>query len=125
MFLTLDVTDRRPVYQQIVDEVKALIAGGHLPEGAALPSVRQVARDLGVNLNTVATAYRYLQDEGFVTVRHGAGTVVQARPDRGQAIGRRELRAAVAELVLAGFRDREIVAAVREELGLLRRKGIR
>ncbi len=58
MFLTVDATDKRPLYQQIVDGVKALIARGDLREGATLPSVRQVAGDLGVNLNTIAVAYR-------------------------------------------------------------------
>jgi GntR family transcriptional regulator len=124
MFLTIDTTDSRPVYQQIVDGVKALIAGGHLKEGASLPSVRQVAGDLGVNFNTIATAYRQLQDEGFVIVRHGAGAVVAGRePGEGPSdAARRDLRGALAELMLAGLGDRQIVAAVREELDRLRTK---
>ena len=72
MFLTLDANDKRPIYQQIADGIKALIARGDLHEGMVLPSVRQVSGDLGVNLNTIAVAYRQLQDEGLVTVRHGA-----------------------------------------------------
>jgi DNA-binding transcriptional regulator YhcF (GntR family) len=125
MFLTVDTNDSRPVYQQIADGVKALIAGGHLREGAALPSVRQVAGDLGVNFNTVATAYRQLQDDGFVTIRHGAGAVVAARSggDVPAATLRKWLRGVLADLLLAGFGDREIVAAVREELQGLRAKG--
>ena len=67
MFLTIDASDKRPLYQQIVDGVKALIASGVLREGMTLPSVRQVANDLGVNLNTIAVAYRQLQDEGLLT----------------------------------------------------------
>jgi GntR family transcriptional regulator len=124
MFLTIDASDSRPVYQQIVDGVKALIAGGHLRQGTALPSVRQVAGDLGVNFNTIATAYRQLQDEGFVTVRHGAGAVVATRLGRDvptEAL-RKGLRSVLADLLLAGFGDREIVAAVREELEGLRTK---
>jgi DNA-binding transcriptional regulator YhcF (GntR family) len=125
MFLTVDANDSRPVYQQIADGVKALIAGGHLREGAALPSVRQVAADLGVNFNTVATAYRQLQDDGLVTIRHGAGAVV-ADPSAREATSdvlRKGLRGALADLLLAGFGDREIVGAVREELQRLRAKG--
>ena len=124
-FLTIDAADARPVYQQIVDGIKALIAGGHLREGAALPSVRQVAGDLGVNFNTIATAYRQLQEEGFVSVRHGAGAVVSSRSGREltpEAL-RKGLRGAVAELMLAGFSDREVIAAVRQELDGLRTKG--
>ena len=125
MFVTIDVNDRRPLYQQIVDGIKALIAGGGLREGMALPSVRQLAGDLGVNLNTIAGAYRQLQAEGFLIVRHGAGAVVSSR--RSCAIGENELlkpvRAALTELILAGWSDREVAAAVRRELESLRRQG--
>ena len=125
MFLTVDANDKRPLYQQVVDGVKALIARGHLREGTTLPSVRQVAGDLGVNLNTIAVAYRQLQEEGFLTVRHGAGAVVSARRARSieedQILQR--LRTVLTELILAGLSDREIAAAVRQELGLLRQKG--
>jgi len=125
MFLTIDSSDSRPVYQQIVDGIKALIAGGHLREGATLPSVRQVAGDLGVNFNTIATAYRQLQEEGFVSVRHGAGAIVSSRSGREVPADtlRKGLRGALAELLLAGLTDREIIAAVRQELEELRTKG--
>lgn len=125
MYLTLDADDKRPLYQQIVDGVKALIAGGDLREGMPLPSVRQVASDLGVNLNTIAIAYRQLQEEGFVTVRHGAGAAVSSRrarqPER-ESLSR-TLRPALTEWILAGFSDREIIAAVGRELALARQKG--
>jgi GntR family transcriptional regulator len=125
MFLTLDVNDKRPIYQQIADGIKALIACGDLREGMALPSVRQVAGDLGVNLNTIAVAYRQLQEDGFVTVRHGAGATVSA--PRGRPLAQeallKTLRTALTEWILAGFNDREIAAAVRRELASARRKG--
>jgi len=60
MYITIDERDKRPLYQQVADEIKALIAAGELPEGSSLPPVRQVAADLGVNLNTIAYAYRQL-----------------------------------------------------------------
>jgi GntR family transcriptional regulator len=69
MYLTIDFEDRRPLYQQVIDGVKELIACGTLKEGMSLPSVRQLAGDLGVNLNTIAAAYRQLQDEGLVSVK--------------------------------------------------------
>lgn len=125
MFLTVDANDKRPLYQQIVDGVKALIARGDLREGMTLPSVRQVAGDLGVNLNTIAVAYRQLQDEGFLTVRHGAGAVVSSR--RTHSIEedelRKPLRTALTQLILAGLSHREIGAVVRQELELLRQRG--
>lgn len=127
MFLTIDAADRRPFYQQIVDGVKALIASGDLKEGTPLPTVRQVAQDLGVNLNTIAVAYRQLQEEGFLTVRHGSGTVVSLRPDRTADTGHvlKALRPALTELVLTGLSDRDIVSVVQEELRALRLKGDR
>jgi GntR family transcriptional regulator len=125
MFLALQDNDKRPIYQQIADGIKALIARGDLREGMTLPSVRQVAGDLGVNLNTVAVAYRQLQDEGFATVRHGAGAVIAARSQRaadGDEL-RQPLRTALTQLVLGGLTEAEIVAAVRRELELLQKKG--
>jgi GntR family transcriptional regulator len=127
MFLTLDADDKRAIYQQIVDGIKALIARGELREGTPLPSVRQVAADLGVNLNTIAIAYRQLQEEGFVTVRHGAGAVVSSsrarQPEQEDLL--RTLRSALTEWILAGFSDRAIAAAVQRELSAARRKGDR
>jgi GntR family transcriptional regulator len=125
MFLTIQANDKRPVYQQIVDGVKALIARGDLREGMTLPSVRQVAGDLGVNLNTVAVAYRQLQDEGFVTVRHGAGAVISSRtphPVDGAELYQ-PLRTALTQLILSGMANHEIEAAVRQQLTLLQQKG--
>ena len=124
MFLTLQPDDKRPIYQQITDGIKAAIARGDLREGMSLPSVRQVGGDLGVNLNTVAAAYRQLQDEGLVTVRHGAGAVIASRSPR--PVDQAELqplRTALTQLVLRGLSDLEIVGAVREELELLQQKG--
>lgn len=125
MFLTLHENDKRPIYQQITDGIKGLIARGDLREGMTLPSVRQVAGDLGVNLNTVAVAYRQLQDEGFVTVRHGAGAVISSRSARptDQADPYTPLRTALTQLVLSGLTEQEILGAVREELELLQQKG--
>jgi GntR family transcriptional regulator len=125
MFLTLQANDKRPIYQQITDGIKSLIAGGNLREGMTLPSVRQVAGDLGINLNTVAVAYRQLQDEGFVTVRHGAGAVISARtlhPVDGAELYQ-PLRTALTQLILNGLNNREIEEIVREELTLLQQKG--
>src|ERR1051326_2647771 len=65
MYITIDELDRRPIYRQVAEEIKALIARGSLSEGMALPPVRQVADDLGVNLNTIAAAYRTAEG-GFV-----------------------------------------------------------
>lgn len=121
MYITIDETDGRPLYQQIVDEIKALIAAGELPEGSSLPPVRQVAADLGVNLNTVAFAYRQLQKAGLIRVKHGAGAVViaqmmpQVTKERLQA----KLMPALTDLVLSGLTRAEVMAIVNNALNTL------
>ncbi|MDT5063582.1 MAG: hypothetical protein QOH63_4041 [Acidobacteriota bacterium] len=123
MYIVIDENDRRPIYQQVVDEIKALIARGKLREGAALPPVRQVAADLGVNLNTIATAYRELQREGLISVRHGAGAIVASSTAQEKSDDelRKPLRAALTQFVLAGLPRAEIMAVVADELrGLLK-----
>ena len=118
MYITIDETDKRPFYRQVVDEIKALIARGELSEGTNLPPVRQVASDLGVNLNTIAIAYRKLQQEGLVQIKHGSGAVVTSRVlgDRSNDKVRSEIRMALTHLILAGLKRSEIKAVVDREL---------
>lgn len=122
-YITIDEGDARPIYRQIVEEIKRLIARGDLKEGARLPPVRQLAADLGVNLNTVATAYRELQAEGLLAIRHGAGATVASSTanDRSADELRKPLRAALTGMLLAGLRRGEIMTIVGDELrGLLK-----
>ena len=123
MFITIDEADARPIYVQVAEEIRALIARGELGEGAPLPPVRQLASDLGVNLNTVATAYRELQAEGLLNIRHGAGAVVASRTAQAKSEEelRKPLRAALTGLVLAGLPRVAIMNLVQSELrGLLK-----
>jgi GntR family transcriptional regulator len=124
MYITIDERDRRPLYQQIVDEIKALIAAGELPEGSSLPPVRQVAADLGVNLNTVAYSYRQLQKQGLVKVRHGAGAVVTSRliNETIEEQLRSQLATALTHLALAGLKLSEVRMLVETELDRLFRE---
>jgi GntR family transcriptional regulator len=126
MYITIDETDHRPLYRQVVDEIKALIARGELEAGSSLPPVRQVAADLGVNLNTIAFAYRTLQKEGLIKVRHGSGAVVTATTlgEKTQEQLRTRLSTALTHLVLAGLKRSEIRTLVDSELNeLLRDSG--
>src|SRR5437016_13668812 len=106
MYITIDESDRRPIYRQVADEIKGLIARGELREGMALPPVRQVADDLGINLNTIAAAYRELQKEGLLKIRHGSGALVASGrlPQQSDTELRKGLRARLAPLVLSGRR---------------------
>ena len=85
----------QPVYRQIADQVRGLIAKGELHDGAQLPSVRDLAASVGVNLNTVAKAYRILADEGHVDLRHGA----RVRVRRGTAARAPELESLTRQLL--------------------------
>jgi GntR family transcriptional regulator len=106
--LRLDPASPAPKYQQIVEQVKALVASGALPAGAPLPSVRQLAGDLGVNVNTVVAAYRALESEQLVVLRRGSRAMIHPR------LGRRsEPTASALE------RARELLRHVRTEALLL------
>jgi GntR family transcriptional regulator len=121
MYITVDERDKRPLYQQVVDEIKALIAGGELPEGSSLPPVRQIAADLGVNLNTIAYAYRQLQKQGLVKIKHGAGAIVTSRLLRESTedqVGS-QLATALTHLALAGLKLSEVRQLVETELARL------
>lgn len=121
MYITIDERDRRPIYRQVVDEIKGLIARRELEEGSSLPPVRQVAADLGVNLNTIAFAYRQLQKEGFIQVKHGSGATVSSRVVSGKAEEqlRVQLNTVLTQLALAGLKHSEIKGMVNEELTIL------
>ena len=75
----INPTDPAPIWRQIEDGVRRLIALGALQPGAVVPSVRDLARDLRVNPNTVARAYQRLTDSGVLTVKRGEGTFVADR----------------------------------------------
>lgn len=76
MFIRIDQTLADPLYQQIRDEIVRGIAQGELAPGDALPSVRSLAGDLGINLHTVNKAYALLRDEGFVLMKGRSGAFI-------------------------------------------------
>lgn len=76
MIARISETDPRPIYVQIMDEVRRAVVVGTLGPNDPLPSVRQMARELRVNPNTVQQAYRELEREGVAYVRRGMGTFV-------------------------------------------------
>ncbi len=78
LVLNVDASDARPVFRQIVDEVRRSVAIGVLKSNDPLPATRQLARELKVNPNTVQHAYRTLEIEGLVYVKRGIGTFVAA-----------------------------------------------
>lgn len=80
MWLTIDPRSNTPMYQQIIDDVKARIAKHALTPATKLPSIRELAMDLTINPNTIAKAYQELEREGVIEVIRGKGTFVCAAP---------------------------------------------
>jgi GntR family transcriptional regulator len=76
MQIRIDNASDRPVYQQIIDQVKRDIAIGRLAKDERLPTVRQLAGQLAINPNTISKAYRQMEQEGIINTRPGAGTFV-------------------------------------------------
>src|SRR6202521_594774 len=78
--LPIDPSDPRPIWRQIEENVRDLVASGALGPSAWVPSVRELARTLAVTPATVAKAYQRLTDAGVLAVRRGDGTYVAAAP---------------------------------------------
>ena len=96
MNLHISANDGVPIYQQIVNQVKYLVASGRLAAGEEMPPIRVLAERLLVNPNTVARAYRELETAGLVVKRRTAGTFVS---DTGSPLARREKLKILAERI--------------------------
>jgi GntR family transcriptional regulator len=111
-----------PIYLQVVEQVKHAIETGALRPGEQLPSIRPLAEALVINVNTVAKAYRELEREGVVELRHGAGAFVAdtARARQGGGEKFRRAQPLVAETVerlrARGLNDEEIRRLFEAEL---------
>ena len=118
--LRLNTAEARPIYAQIGEQITFGIASGALPAGTLVPSVRELSRQLVVNPNTVARAYRDLQSEGVLETVRGTGLQVTAdAPERCRAgrrdLVRRRLREAIEEAHRSALGREEIDAMIREE----------
>ncbi|MBM4423021.1 MAG: GntR family transcriptional regulator [Chloroflexi bacterium] len=90
-----------PIYRQVVEQIKHLIAAGQLKPDDQLPTVRQLAADLRVNPNTIARAYAQLAEEGVISTQQGRGTyVLDVPPPADQRKIRREKLIAVMDQAL-------------------------
>ncbi len=118
--VTIDRDIEDPVYEQVADQIRLRIASGELGPATPLPSVRQLAGNLGVNLNTIARAYRLLEREGFLVIRDRAGVVVAA-PAGHIDISKHsklldQMRTTLARLRQAGMAADEMLAIMRREV---------
>lgn len=77
----LDFRSRKPIYEQICDKIKELIALGDLKTGEQLPAVRTLAKEIGINHNTIQKAFAQLEREGVIISITGKGSFVSADAD--------------------------------------------
>lgn len=105
MFITISERDTRPIYLQIVTGIKEQIRRGVMHPGMELPSVRELADHLGINLHTVHHAYRQLRDEGIIHLRLGQRARIAALRERpaGDEVVEARLAARLHELVTEAF----------------------
>jgi GntR family transcriptional regulator len=100
--IRIDLTSAVPLEEQIVSAIRQSLARGEVAPGEDLPSVRQLAADLGVHWNTVARAYRKLSDEQVITVRRGRGAVVRAEGPVVTTAAKAAVRQGLLNVIAAG-----------------------
>jgi GntR family transcriptional regulator len=113
MFLRIEKGSAVPISRQIADQVATLCAAGTLRPGQRLPSVRELARELAVNQNTVLRVYERLCGEGLLEMRHGQGTFVASGAGKGQLAAHRarlvdELRQIARQAIGLGLSSDEL-----------------
>ena len=121
MLIQLNFKSGKPVYLQVVDQVKAAAASGALRAGEPLPSIRPLAEQLRVNRNTVAKAYTELEGQGVIETIAGRGCFLKEnhspfRKDVRLKMVAEEIDAAIVQAHHLRVEDREFLALVRERL---------
>lgn len=113
MHIIINNTSMVPIYEQIMDQIKAAIVSGELTEDMVLPSVRGLSRELKISALTVKKAYDNLEQEGFTVTVHGKGTFVAAtnqeriREERQKEV-EKDLEQAIAKGRRSGLTEQEI-----------------
>ena len=105
MKIIINSSSMIPIYEQLMDQIKALITAGDLNENDILPSVRTLAKELRISALTVKKAYDNLEQEGYTVTVHGKGTyVAAANPERMLEEQKREVEADLEKAVEKGRR---------------------
>lgn len=116
--ITIDLESAVPIVAQVHGEIRQAIAHGDLRPGDPLPTVRQLADDLGINLNTVARAYRLLESDGLVTSIRGRGSVVRSAREA-PAVAERSLKQRIGQSIRALVADARLAGLERDEIETL------
>jgi GntR family transcriptional regulator len=125
MFLQIDFQNGLPIYEQVVRQVKFAIAGQDFKEGELVPSVREIARELAINPNTVARAFRQLQTDGVLEPVRGTGLAVatgaaeRCRKERVELI-RARLTQVLAEALQSRLDPNDLRKLVEQELSAVK-----
>ncbi len=123
MIFRVHASSGTPVYLQIMEQIRHAIETGAIQAGEQLPTMRKLAVELVINPNTVIRAYRELEREGIVEVRHGAGAFVsQAVASRAKISHKAQsvMQSAIERLAAAGLTEDEIRRLMENELAQLR-----
>jgi len=108
-----------PLYLQLMEQVKHAVETGALREGDQLPTIRKIAEDLVMNPNTVVRAYRELEHEGIIELKHGSGAFIK-KPSEGRVRlirkGQAVLETAIERLLSLGLSEEELRRAFEHEL---------
>jgi GntR family transcriptional regulator len=114
MNLEIDFRSGIPIYMQVVERIKERIASGWLVPGTQLPTVRSLALELRVNFNTVARAYRILDETGIISTQQGRGTYVMNIPP--PEVSEKIRQEALEALTRRFLKDAERLGALPEEV---------
>ena len=116
----LSQADGRPMYLQIMEQIRRRIAVGDWKAGHPLPSIRQLAAELQVSVITVKRAYLELEREGLILTHHGKGSVVSARTDTTTRVYEQELTSHLEHAAhlgsVLGLSDKDMQARLREAI---------
>ena len=127
--IQIDFRSGVPIYVQIMDQVKQQVVSGGLKPGDQLPTVRALALELRVNFNTVARAYRLLDEAGIISTQQGRGTYIldTPPPERTNKLRRQALEALARRYLRESFRldvtADEVIQILKEQVELWEKTG--
>ncbi len=124
MYLEIDFNSDEAIYQQLCEQIIMGIATSRLTDGEVLPSVRQLADDIGINMHTVNKAYTILKQEGYVKIDRRRGAIVSVDADKQRAIAsvKKDMQSVLAEAIcrdLSRSDIHELVDQILDEFGTL------
>jgi GntR family transcriptional regulator len=116
--ILISQSDKRPIYLQIIEQIKRRIAVGDWTEGQPIPSIRQLAVDLQISVITVKRAYLELEREGVIVTQQGRGSRVASSPGLGLRLHQEELQQHLEQAIrlsaLLGIEPKELESRLRE-----------